>query len=281
MDTEDRTDVPPVYLVSGGTGASGEQLVHTVLAQFPECQVQVITVPRVRHKEQIEDVVAKARATAGTIVHTMVDARLRHILTQLAREQDVVCIDLMGDLLSRLAETLQQEPIGRPGLYRQLHHAYFERVAAIEFAMTHDDGQNRDGWPQAEIVLTGVSRVGKTPLSMYLSVLGWKVANVPLVKGISLPSELFQLDRRRVIGLSIDPSQLVIHRQQRQRRLGTPGPSAYTDPTAIYEELEVAQRVFQQGRFTVVDVTDKPIETSADEIIERVTRQLRREVRKR
>lgn len=281
MDVEDRTDLPPIYLISGGTGASGEQLVHTVLAQFPECQVPVITVPRVRHEEQVKDVVAKAEATGGTIVHTMVDARLRHTLTQLAQDQDVVCIDLMGDLLSRLAQVLDQEPIGRPGLYRQLHQAYFERVAAIEFAMTHDDGQNRDGWPQAEIVLTGVSRVGKTPLSMYLSILGWKVANVPLIKGISPPLELFQLDHRRVIGLSIEPGQLVIHRQQRQRRLGAPGPSDYTDPAAINEELEVARQLFQRGRFTVVDVTDKPIETSADEIIERVTRQLRREVYKR
>ena len=108
MDTEDRTDLPPIYLISGGTGASGEQLVHTVLAQYPERQVPVIIVPRVRHKEQIEDVVAKAGSTGGIIVHTMVDARLRHILTQLAHDQDLVCIDLMGDLLSRLTETLQQ-----------------------------------------------------------------------------------------------------------------------------------------------------------------------------
>ena len=282
METkEKKANLPPIYLVSGSTGASGEQLVHTVLAQFPECQVPVITLPRVRHEEQTEDVVAKAKSTGGTIVHTMVDARLRRTLTQLAQEQDVVCIDLMGDLLSRLSGVLEQEPIGRPGLYRQLHHTYFERVAAIEFAMAHDDGKNRDGWPQAEIVLTGVSRVGKTPLSMYLSVLSWKVANIPLVMSIPAPSELFQLDHRRVIGLTMDPGQLVIHRQQRQSRLGAPGPSAYTDPAAIYEELEAAQRVFQQGRFTVVDVTDKPIETSADEIIERVTRQLRRDVHKR
>lgn len=281
METKQKANLPPIYLVSGGTGASGEQLVHTVLAQFPDCQIQVFTLPRVRHEEQIEEVVAKAESTGGTIVHTMVDTRLRRALTQQAQEQDVACIDLMGDLLSRLTEVLEQEPIGRPGLYRQLHHAYFERVGAIEFAMAHDDGKNRDGWPQAEILLTGVSRVGKTPLSMYLSVLGWKVANLPLVLNISPPSELFQLDHRRVIGLTMDPGQLVIHRQQRQRRLGAPGPTAYIDPAAIYEELEAAQQVFQRGRFTVVDITDKPIETSADEIIERVTRQLRREVRKR
>ena len=261
-------------------GYSGEQLVRTVLAQFPECEVPVITVPRVRHEEQIEEVVTRAASSGGTIVHTVVDAGLRRTVTQLAQERNVACIDLMGGLLSRLTEVLGQEPIGRAGLYRQLHHAYFERVAAIEFAMAHDDGKNPDGWSQAEIVLTGVSRVGKTPLSMYLSVLGWKVANIPLVYNVPPPAALFKLDRRRVIGLDIEAGQLVIHRRQRQSRLGVPGPSAYTDPAAIYDELEAARRVFQRGRLTVVDVTDKPIETSADEAIERVTRQLRREVRK-
>ncbi|GAB4540811.1 MAG: pyruvate, water dikinase regulatory protein [Anaerolineae bacterium] len=280
MEPGDRTDPPPIYLVSGGTGASGEQLVHTVLAQFPGHQVPVITVPRVQHAGQVADVVARAASDGGTIVHTMVDARLRLSLTRLAQQHGVACIDLMGDLLSRLTEVLGQQPIGRPGLYRQLHQAYFERVAAIEFAMTHDDGKNPQGWPQAEIVLVGVSRVGKTPLSMYLSVLGWKVANIPLVPGLPPPTSLFQLDRRRVVGLDIEPGQLVIHRQQRQRHLGAPGPSAYTDPQSIYEELEAARRIFQQGGFTVVDVTDKPIETSADEIISRVTRQLRLQARK-
>lgn len=272
MDTSDKTGPPPIYIVSGGTGASGDQLVHTVLAQFPESDVQVITLGHVRHLEQVEDVVVQAAATGGTIVHTMVDARLRRALTRLAQEWNVAAIDLMGALLSRFTDVLGQEPVGHPGLYRQLHQAYFERVAAIDFAMAHDDGKNPEGWPQADIMLVGVSRVGKTPLSMYLSVLGWKVANVPLVMGLPPPPELFQLDRRRVIGLNIEPAQLLVHRQQRQRRLGAPGPSAYTDPAAIYEEVEAARQVFRRGGFSIIDVTDKPIETSADEIIERITR---------
>jgi hypothetical protein len=147
--------------------------------------------------------------------------------------------------------------------------------------MAHDDGKNPQDWPLADMVLVGVSRAGKTPLSMVLSVLGWKVANLPLVLGLPLPPELFQLDRRRVIGLNIEPGQLLIHRQQRQRRLGAPGPSAYTDPVAIYEEAEAARQVFQRGGFSVIDVTDKPIETSADEIIELITHRLRIESHKR
>ncbi len=281
-DKEPRATGPPsIYIVSGSTGASGEQLVHTVLAQFPESRVPVITVAHVRQMEQIEDVVTRAAATGGTIVHTLVDAHLRSALIHLAQERNVAAIDLMGDLLSRLAAELGREPVGHPGLYRQLRQDYFERVATIEFAMAHDDGKNPYDWPLAEMVLVGVSRVGKTPLSMYLSVLGWKVANVPLVMELPPPPELFQLDRRRVIGLSIEPGQLLFHRQQRQRHLGAPGPSAYTDPATIYEEMEAARQVFQRGGFSVIDVTDKPIETSADEIIELITQRLKAEARKR
>ncbi len=266
---------PPIYIVSGGIAASGEQLVRTALAQFPESRVPVIAVGHVRHLEQIEDAVTQAAATGGTIVHTLVESPLRRALVRLAQQQRVAAIDLMGPLLSRLAETLGLDPIGRPGLYRQLHQLYFDRVTAIEFSLAHDDGQRSEDWPLADVVLAGVSRVGKTPLSVYLSVLGWKVANAPLVLGVAPPSDLLQLDRQRVIGLTIEPGQLLVHRQRRQRRLGAPGPSAYTDPHAILEEMEGARDMFRRGGFSVIDVTDKPIETSAQEIIELITRRTR------
>jgi hypothetical protein len=263
---------PPVYVVSGGIGASGERLVQTVLVQFPGSKVPVITVPHVRQVEQVEAIVRQAVTTQGAIVHTLVDASVRCALVQKAQEQGVMTIDLMGDLLAYLTELLGREPIVRPGLYRQLNEAYFRREEAMEFAITHDDGNRPHEWPLAEIVLTGVSRVGKTPLSMYLSVQGWKVANVPLVLELPPPPELFNLERGRVIGLYVEPGQLLFHRQKRQRRLGAPGPAAYTDPARIYEEVEAAQQVFKRGGFSVIDVTDKPVEISAEEVIELITR---------
>jgi len=258
---------PPIYIVSGGVGASGEQLVYTVLAQFPEQRVPVFTVGNVRQLHQIEDVVQRALESGGTIVHTLVDDGMRQHLVELAREQGVVAIDLMGDLLGRLSELLGRQPLRQPGLYRKLNQQYYERVSAIEFAMVHDDGKAPEDWPSADLVLIGVSRSGKTPLSLYLSVLGWKVANVPLFLGMTLPDGLFQLDRQRIFGLSVEAGQLLLFRQQRQKRLGMTGPSYYTDPGHIEEELAFARQVFRQGGFSVIDVTDKPIESSADEII--------------
>jgi regulator of PEP synthase PpsR (kinase-PPPase family) len=178
----------------------------------------------------------------------------------------------VGDLLLHLAKVLGQSPVEKPGLYRQLNQDYFERVSAIDFTMTHDDGKNPQNWSKAEIVLTGVSRVGKTPLSMYLAVLGWKVANVPLVMGLPPPTELFQLDRHRVIGLTIDPSKLLSHRRQRQKRLGTARTSPYSNPVKLFEEVEAADKIFKRGGFSVLDVTDKPIEASAEDIVKLISR---------
>jgi hypothetical protein len=266
--------VPPIYIVSGGAGASAEQLVRTVLAQFPEAAVPVVTVAHVRHAAQIKHVVAQAARTGGVVVHTFVDARLQQVAADEAAAHGVAAIDLMGELMAHLSRTLGTAPVGQPGLYRQLQRVQFDRMAAIEFAIVHDDGKRADDWPLAELILVGVSRVGKTPLSMYLSVMGWRAANVPLVTGLEPPAALFDLDRRRVVGLTIEPAQLALFRRQRQRRLGAPGQTPYTDPAAIFEELEMARGVFERGGFAVIDVTDKPIETSADEIIALVTRRV-------
>jgi hypothetical protein len=260
-------DVPPIFIVSGGIGASGEQLVNTVLAQFQDSHVPVMTVGNVRRMEELTDIVKRAKVSNGTIVHTMVDARLRRGLTELATEQGVVAIDLVGPLLARLAEVLGREPLGEPGRYRRLHRADFQRVAAIEYTMRHDDGQNPEGWAEADIVLVGVSRTGKTPLSIYLSVLGWKVANVPIALDWQPPAKLFALDRRRVVGLTIDADQLIMLRRQRFSRIGARTPSAYIDPEEIRRELNHALRIIRANGFALIDVTDKPIETSADEVI--------------
>lgn len=264
---------PPIYIISGGAGASGEQVVHTALAQFPGKQVLVITFPHIRRPEQVDDVIAQAKKNHATVVHTLVEEPLRQYTITRAQENSITALDLIGSLLTHLAQVLGQQPLGHPGLYRRLHKDYFERVSAIEYTMAHDDGKSPQGWPQADMILLGVSRAGKTPLSLYLSVLGWKVANIPVVADIPLPKDIYLVDRRRVIGLYIEAGQLLLHRQQRQSHLGAPGPTDYTDPQKILEEVEMAKSTFRRNSFSVIDVTDKPIESGADEairIIERI-----------
>jgi regulator of PEP synthase PpsR (kinase-PPPase family) len=263
-----------IIIASGGTGTSGDQLVRTALAQFENVDVSVEIVPQIREVAQLEQVIAQALATNATIVHTLVDTDLRNKLIDLAQDHHITHIDLMGPLLSNLQLHLRQDPLGQPGLYRKLRERDLKRIEAIEFAVEHDDGQRIHDLALAEIVLTGVSRVGKTPLSVYLSTMGWKVANVPLIKGISPPSALFEIDPRRVIGLTIEPGQLVAYRQRRQHHLGTAASSPYVEPQELVEELEFALRIFRQGQFAIVNMTDKPIEESAHEIANIVTRKL-------
>lgn len=266
--------IPPVFIVSGGVGASGEQLVRTALAQFKDVDVPIRIVPRVKTVEQIEDVVKDAMSTGGFIVHTLVDLQLRIALIELARERNVVAIDAIGQVLTNLAHVLGQAPLGQPGLYRQMREEQFRRIEAINFAIKHDDGLNPKELGDAEIVLVGISRVGKTPLSMYLSTRGWKVANVPLIAEVTPPQELFEIDPRRVVGLTADPAVLLMWRQHRQSNLGLSRAGSYTDPTALRDEIDFAARLFRQRQFAVADVTDKPIEECADEIIAHVTRRL-------
>jgi regulator of PEP synthase PpsR (kinase-PPPase family) len=263
-----------IIVVSGGMGTSGDQLVRTALAQFHNADVAIVIVPQIHQVEQLEQVVAEASTTDAIIVHTLVDADLRDKLVELANIKHVVHVDLIGQLLDNLQQRLRQEPLGQPGLYRKLHERDLKRIEAIEFAVEHDDGQRIHELSRAEVVLTGVSRVGKTPLSVYLSTLGWKVSNVPLVKDIHPPSELFEVDPRRVIGLTIEPGQLVTYRQRRQHHLGTLSSSPYSEPQELVEELEFAQRVFRQGHFAVVNMTDKPVEEGAHEIAAIITRNL-------
>lgn len=257
-----------VYIVSGGVGHSGEQVVRTVLAQFPDSTAELKIEARVRTPEQVDEIAAKAAQDGGLVVHTMVNTDLRKLLSDQLQARQIPAVDLIGPLLEQFSRVLEQPPSGVPGLYRQQHRSHFERVEAIDYSLEHDDGVDPQGWQDADVLLIGPSRTGKTPISMYLAVLGWKVANYPIVPGMNIPAEIDDLPAHKVIGLTIDPVRLQAHRRQRQRRLGTAvGRSPYTDLEKIFEELELAERFYHQRGYRDLDVTDKPIESCADEVL--------------
>lgn len=262
----------PIFIVSGGAGALGKHVARIALSQFPGLTPQVIVIPQISTPDQIPAVIAQVAERRGMIIHTMVDPLMRAALVRAAAEQNILSIDTIGDPLAHLARVFAREPVGQPGLYQRGHEVYLDRIKAIEYTVDHDDGRNPHELHEADVVLTGVSRVGKTPLSMYMGVLGWKVANVPLVKEVAPPRQLFEIDRRRVVGLTIDSDVLVHHRRWRNHAFAGNAGQSYTDIDALDEDLQAARRVFRQGNFAVVNVTNKPIEETADQVIALINR---------
>ena len=268
-------DIPNIYVVSGGLGTGAERIVRATLVQFKGIEVPIHVVPHVKTNDQLEAVVAQAHLNNGIVVHTLVNTDLRNSLINIAHNNNILTIDLQGPLLLQLTKLLGRQPAEEPGLYDRLRAPYFKRIEVMEFAVDHDDGRRLDELHLAEIVLTGVSRVGKTPMSMYLAAQGWRVANVPLMREVEPPPQLFEIDSRRVIGLKIEPGQLVAFRQYRQRRLGLSMKSTYSGAEDLYDEVQYAVKIFRRGGFTAIDVTDRPIEETAEEIIAKVASQVK------
>jgi len=267
MNIQKSISPPPIYIVSGGRGIAGNNLVQSLLIQYPENDIPVIIVPHIDSEDEVFDTVMKAKTDGGLIAHTMVNPDLRKKINEICIEFGVRVIDLMGKLADYFDEILDVEPIKQPGLYRELNHQYFDRIESIEFTLSHDDGMSPERLQNAEIILTGVSRAGKTPLSVYLAMYGWKVANVPLVNGIQPPDELFKVDPQRVFGLHIGASQLIAHRKKRLLGWNNHQNEKYIDERAVREEIRNAMFVFDRGGFTVLNVSNKPIESTANEIL--------------
>lgn len=270
-DTSHRTDQEAmsyhVFIVSDGSGATAERVVQAALTQFEGAAVVTERRSKVRNEEEVRHVVLEAAQAEGCIVHTLVLDELREEMLRAGRLHNVETIDLMGPLLARLSQQLSTTPAEKPGLFRQLNKEYFRRVETMEFAIHHDDGRRAHELDKAEIVLVGISRTFKTPLSIYLAFKGWFVANVPIIWEKKLPPKLLELDPSRVFGLTIDPGRLVELRKTREERWG-PALGNYADPGFIQREAAYAKSIFQNHPgWRVIDVTDKPIEEIASEIL--------------
>jgi regulator of PEP synthase PpsR (kinase-PPPase family) len=266
-NNNNRTD-PPIYIFSGGRGLPANSIVETLLVQFPENKVPVKIIPHVIDSESLDKGLAEVKCCDGIIVHTMVNQAIRDQLISRCKEMGIREFDMVGNLIDYLTAVLNQHPRNEPGLYRKLNMEYFDRIEAIEYSIASDDGLNPRSIHDADIILAGVSRTGKTPLSMYLAMLGWKVANVPLVPGIEPPEDLYLVNPDRVFGLDISTTRLVSHRNKRLADFGVNASTTYTNPRSIQIERQYAQSIFRKGGFAVIKVTNKPIESVANEIIE-------------
>ncbi len=258
----------PILVISDATGETAERVVRAGLQQFQDHLVHVHVKSHVTRPEQLATWFRVAAGKGAFVVTTLVDPEMRAAAGRLAQEHGVAHVELLGSLLGELETFLEQAPVNVPGLMHQADDAYFQRVEAIEYTVKVDDGKEPRLLRDADIVLVGVSRTGKTPLSVYLAHKGFKVANVPIVLDRPLPDALLDVDPRRVFALTIDPDTLQSIRRSRLRTMGMGKAVNYDDFDYILAELEYADRLFRSHReWPVIDVTNKAVEETAAHIL--------------
>lgn len=257
----------PILIISDGTGETAERVIRAGLQQFRSHLVYIRTFRGVERDDQLVAVFRVAARQGAFVVSTLVSDSARARALVLAAEHEVQYVDLIGPLLGEFRVFLEAEPVQVPGLLHQTDDSYFRRIEAVEFTVKADDGKEPRMLRQADIILVGVSRTSKTPLSTYLAHKGFKVGNVPIVLDRSLPTPLYEVDPQRVFALTIDPEALQSIRRSRLRAMGMARMN-YDDMDYILAELEFAEQLYRSHRdWPVIDVTNKAVEETAAVIL--------------
>jgi regulator of PEP synthase PpsR (kinase-PPPase family) len=263
---------PIIYALSDSLGETAERVARAAASQYNQEEFDIIRVPYIRSEQQIEDIVQQAERDNAMICYTIISPVLRRKLKGLTRLANVVVVDIIGPMLQGIGQIAESNPTMRPGMIHRLDEEYFKRVDAIEFAVKYDDGKNPLGFLKADIVIVGVSRTSKTPLSMYLAHKRIKAANLPLVPEVSLPQELFEIPPYKIVGLIIDPFKLNFIRSERLKTMGLKEDASYANLERIDEELQYARAVMRRLHCPVIDVSTKAIEETANLVLEIVKR---------
>lgn len=257
-----------IIIVSDGTGETAAQMTQAAMVQFTDHDIYFTRFKNIRNEAQIEAICEDASQNKDLIVYTIVSPQLRAYLVSMAREKLIPCVDLLGPLLVGLASYFGYEPKSIAGLLHDVNERYFQRIEAMEYTIAHDDGKDLTGLEKADLIIMGISRTSKTPLSMYLSHQGWRVCNIPMIHGFEVPQEVFAVDQRKIIGLTIDAQDLATIRRNRLERLGQNQGGEYADPDKVNQEIEYANEIFKKNRrWPVFNVTGKALEETASEII--------------
>jgi regulator of PEP synthase PpsR (kinase-PPPase family) len=267
-----KEQLPIVYVVSDSVGETAEFVVRAAASQFDGGRVDIRRISYVDDPEPIKEVIQAAKEVGGLVAFTLVLPDLRDFIIEEAAKHEVRLVDIMGPMLESFQKVFQMEPKRRPGLLHQLDDEYFRRVEAIEFAVKYDDGKDPRGLLRADLVLIGVSRTSKTPLSMYLAHKRLKCANVPLVPEVEPPEELFQISPRKIVGLTISPNELNLIRQERLKSLGLKAQANYANLDRILQELEYAEKLMRRIGCPVINVSNKAVEETASIVLDIVKR---------
>ncbi|HUJ18821.1 MAG TPA: pyruvate, water dikinase regulatory protein [Nitrospirota bacterium] len=264
-----KSSTKKIYVISDATGQSGLHIMRAALVQFKHAKAKVAVFHDINTRSALKKVLDRARAKGALIAFTFVRKDMRDSAYEYCLKNHIIHLDILGPLITNLSSYLGREPLETPSLLRKVDEKYFKRIDAIEFTLGHDDGRGAERLKDADIVVVGLSRTSKTPTSFYLAQEGYKVANVPIVPGIPLPEELFEIDQRKIACLNIDPEVLQKVRSIRRKHSGLS--ASYSDLRKINAEVEYVWDLIRKNRnWTVVDTTNKSVEETAWEIIHHV-----------
>ncbi|MFS0861592.1 pyruvate, water dikinase regulatory protein [Fredinandcohnia sp. 179-A 10B2 NHS] len=261
-----------VYVVSDSVGETAELVVKAAVSQFNGSHTDIKRIPYVEDTSTLSEVVALAKLNNAIIVFTLVVPELREFLIEEANREGVIVNDILGPLIEKMKGLYDINPRYEAGLVRKLDEDYFKKIEAIEFAVKYDDGRDPRGILRADIVLVGVSRTSKTPLSQYLAHKRFKVANVPLVPEVDPPEELFKVSPNKCFGLKISPEKLNHIRRERLKSLGLDDQAIYANINRIKEELDHFEAVVSRIGCEVVDVSNKAVEETANIILNKINK---------
>lgn len=253
-----------IYICSDGIGETAEAVVRAVIRQFDGGSVQLIRHAMIKDEEEIVRIAEEAARTGGFIAFTLVQPELREMMREEAGRRGVRAVDVLGPMMQAYIDTFNGLPRREPGLLRTLDEDYFRRMEALEFAIKYDDGKDVGGLLQADVILIGVSRTSKTPLSIFLAHKGIRTANLPIVPEVRPPEELAaNPGGALIVGLVMEAERLADIRGERLRELGLPGGATYASLARIREELDNARSVMEELGCPTIDVTHRSIEESA------------------
>ncbi|PJK17561.1 phosphoenolpyruvate synthase regulatory protein [Chryseomicrobium excrementi] len=263
------SDLVHIFIISDSIGETGELVAKAALSQFEDVyhKARIKRFTHIDSLDHIQEIVDLAKSHQAIIIYTLVRDDMKQQVANLSEKAGVEAIDLMGPVIEKFEKVIGIHAMQEPGLVRRLDEDYFAKIEAVEFAVKYDDGRDPRGLLQADIVLVGVSRTSKTPLSQYLANKRWKVANVPLVPEVDPPEELFHIDPAKCFGLVINPEKLNSIRRERLKAIGLSDEANYAKIERIQEELKHFHSVVDRIGCEVIDVTNRAVEETANIII--------------
>ena len=258
-----------IYLISDSTGETLDRIFIAIKAQFKNIEYKIHTCSFTRTENQIFKILSEAEKNENSIIlYSIVDSNLAKYLANISNEKKIPCFGVLGDLILNFSKLLNQEASHQPSGQYALNEEYYKRIAAIQFTMSHDDGNLLKSINKSDIILLGVSRTSKTPTSIYLANKGFKTSNIPLINENSIPSVLKENPKIVcVVGLNTEPERLVDIRKNRMSSLKETDNKSYTDLERIRKEVDDAKNTFKKYKWPMIDVTRKSVEETAASII--------------